>query len=203
MNENNTNNLIPEGYYDAVCVRTSDEEGGQAFARFALTKEGDKKQVVADFKILNSPDAPAYPLRWYGFFTKDSAKRTVESLRYMGLKGTDLAAVQTQELDQIVSVKVEHNEWDGKTFARIGFVNAPGGGVVKLAKPMGMDSLRQFAAMMRDSLAKVPEAAGERYEAQTAASPSNGAPAASQGGQASPPPMQEEAPPPMEDDIPF
>lgn len=159
-------NLIPEGYYDAVAVPTTDESGVVAYARFGLS-EKDTKQVSAHFKIMNPPAGVTlgFPLSWYGYLSKDAAKRTCESLRYMGLKGDDLGAAEEQELNQIVSVKIGHNTWEGKTTARVEFVNAAGGGVVKLKKPMGKDQVRQFAAMMRESMGRLPEVNSERATA--------------------------------------
>jgi hypothetical protein len=81
----------------------------------------------------------------------------------MGLRGDDLLQVETQNLDQVVSVKVEHNEWDGKVRARVAFVNAAGAGAVKLKKPMEDGAKREFAAMMRAKVATVAEVAGTRH----------------------------------------
>jgi hypothetical protein len=170
MNDENKN-LIPEGYYEAVAVETTDDQGVCAYARLALTKGGGK-QVAAHFKILNPPEgfSAGFPLPWYGAFTatmvgdsgKSVAQRTCESLRHMGLKGDDLTECESQPLDQIVSVKVEHNEWEGKTRARIAFVNPVGGGTIKLNNPMPEIEKRKFAAMMKGSLGKLPVTAGER-----------------------------------------
>jgi hypothetical protein len=201
----NYEDMIPEGYYEAVAVKTQDEGGGEAYARFALTKAGNR-QVAAHFKILNPPEGVSvkYPLPWYGAFSstpmgkkgKTVAQVTVESLRAMGLKGNDLAAAQDQDLDQLVSVMVEHNEWDGKVRPRIAFVNTPGGGAIKLNNPMPLQEVRKFAAMMRDSLGKVPEVGGTRVASQ--------APAAEQASHnTTSAPVDDQPPPPEEDDIPF
>ncbi len=210
MSENS--NLIPEGHYDAVAVPTTDEQGMERVARFAWTKT-DVRQVHAWFELLSGPHQGAR-LPWYGFFTKGAGKRTIESLRYMGFTGDDLEAAENQPLDQIVSVKVGHNEYEGKTNARIDWVNRAGGGVVKLNKPMSKDELRQFAAMMRDSVSGVPAEEGERRPAnRAAAQPGNGQrqtthdPHAEEGGP--PPATQPDSYPdsygtePTDDDIPF
>ncbi len=154
-------NLVPEGYYDAVCVPSTYEENGAVCSARLSTTKNNTKQVAATFEILIGPYA-GRRLVWFGYFTKDTAKRTVESLRYMGLKGDDLDACQVQTLDQRVSIKVGHNEYDGKTTARVDFVNQPGGGGLKLTAPMSKDAARAFAAMMTASLKKVPEVAGEK-----------------------------------------
>ena len=38
----------------------------------------------------------------------------------------------------------EHNEWEGKVSARVAWVNAPGGGTIKIAKPMDEAQKRQL-----------------------------------------------------------
>lgn len=160
-------NLVPEGHYEAVCVRSTYEEGGEpVFARLCTSK-GGTKQVAATFQILGGPQ-DGRRLVWFGFFTKDTAKRTVESLRYMGLKGTDLAAVEEQQLDQRVSIKVGHNMYDGKTTARVDFVNQLGAGGMKLTAPMSRDDVRKFAAMMGESMKKVAEVDAPRASARPA-----------------------------------
>lgn len=160
--------IIPAGYYDAVAVETADEQGALAFARLSLTAKGDRK-VTAQFQILNPPAgfSVRFPIWWNGTFTEKSARRTVESLRLMGFKGDDMLAIETQRLDQIVSVLVEHGEWEGKTTPRVAFVNAPqsGNGIVKIKNPMTDDAKRQFAAMMRGKISSVPDVDGERYVA--------------------------------------
>ena len=210
-------NLLAPGYYDAVAVEKTDDQGVVAFARWELSKN-DAKQVIAYFQLIGHPEV--FPIPWRGSFAstmlgesgKSVAQRTVESLRYMGLKGDDLLAIENQELNQIVSLQVEHDEWEGKTRLKVAWVNKPGGGVIKV-KPLPEEAKRKFAAMMRASLAKVPEVEGERYapsrvpnEAAQAvaavregmpATPPNGAPASNQRSYQAPPPD------PMEDDIPF
>lgn len=187
--------LLPPGYYDAVCIKKADDQGVMAFARLDGTKSGDP-QVTADFKILNPPDGyPSQSIRWFGSFKEKAARRTVESLRLMGFRGNDFLQLDGQELDQIVSVLVEHNEWQGKVNARIAFINPPGGAPVKLSNPLSIDAKRQFAAMMMSKLDKVPEVAGERYTGSTDAP---AAPTATKNAVA-----QEQPPPMMDDDIPF
>jgi len=170
--------LVPEGYYAAVAVPTTTEDGTTAVARFALSKNETRKVLVA-FEVIEGEFA-GRRLFWDGYFTKDTAKRTVQSLRYMGFKGDDLGAAESQPLNQRVSIKVGWNTWEGKTYARVEFVNSPGGAVIKLANPMSADDRRKFAAMMRTSVAGVPEVAGETVDRVNAPAvpdaPSNGSP---------------------------
>lgn len=196
-----TSNLIPVGYYRAVAVPVN-IDGAEFWAQFGETKAG-APQVAITFAILDGPQA-GRRCAWFGYFTADTIKRTIESLRYCGFKGDELATLLTQKINQEVSITVEHNEWDGKVTARVAWVNAAGGGGIKLAKPLGTDQLRLFSAKMKMHVKGVAE-----VNAPAAAAP---APAAQP---ATPPPEPAEdrgddpwrssagAPPPGDSDIPF
>lgn len=205
--------LPPPGTYNAVLIERTDDQGLTAYARWSLT-QGEKKQVSGTFKLLDPPGNPT--VNWYGSFSstvmggtgKTVAQRTVESLRYVGFKGNDFLELENQKLDQIVSITIEHevSEKDGKTYLKVGWVNQLGGGVIKIARPLSTEDKRKFAAMMRDSLAKVPEVDGERHESTSNAPATNGSPSSS--------PAEDDGswggdprndPPPMDDnsDIPF
>lgn len=205
--------LPQPGTYNAVAIERTDDQGLTAYVRWSLTREGNK-QVSATFRLIDAPGNPA--VTWYGSFSstvmkkanKTVAQRTVESLRYMGFKGNDFLELEMQKIDQIVSITVEHevSEKDGKTYLKVGWVNQIGGGVIKIARPLSTEDKRKFAAMMRDSLSRVQEVDGERYESSSSAPASNGVQSSS------PPPADDSGwggsagdnpPPPMEDDIPF
>lgn len=200
--------LVPEGYYDAVAVKTMDDVGVEAFARLAVANSGTN-QVVADFQLINlAPgiNPPRWPLRWYGYFTDGTTDRTIEALRAMGFRGDDFMELETQKLNQIVRVKVEHNDYNGKITARIAFVNAPGGGVVKLNNPMDADDKRRFAAVMKGNLRSIPDRDGARTtsEQQQLAAPDRpAAPPRNRGGAKSTSGAYNPDVPPGDDDIPF
>ena len=155
--------IIPEGYYEAVATRVSGEDG-EDMVRFGLASN-DTKQALVYFKLIDSGQV----LPWFGYFTKASYKRTVESFRYMGFKGDDLAAINSQELLQKVSVQIEHDTRtvetdDGPkevTRARICWVNRVGRGAIKLKKPMSKVDLGKFAAMMKATLSSIGDVDGE------------------------------------------
>jgi len=176
--------LIPPGFYNAVAVPT-DVDGAQLWAQFGETKNGTK-QVVLHFEILDGAHA-GKRLPWFGFFTANSADRTIESLRACGFKGDDLALAQDQEMSLRVSVTVEHSTWEGKTRAKIAWVNRPGGGGVKLEKPMDANALRMFSASLKTRVAGKPVVSGEKGEP----------------GKAPPPSDSFEPPPPTDDKLPF
>lgn len=162
--------LIPESFYRAVAVKP---------IQFGEAKTGTK-QVLVQFEIIDGPHSGRL-LPWFGFFSEKAHERTLEALRLCGFKGDDLMAVLEQPMDQEVSITVEHEVYEGKSHARVAWVNAPGGGGVTLAKPMGADQFRQFAAQLKSKLAKVPAVDGKKAERGIAA-PVNGAGAAREPG---------------------
>lgn len=176
---------IPPGFYNAVAVPV-DTDDGKVWAQFGEAKNGTP-QVLLHFKILDG-EYQGYQLPWFGYFKKDSMERTLKSLRYAGFRGDDLTDLPEQPLDLKVSITVEHQEFDGKTYARVAWVNRPGGAGVKLASPMKGDKLRNFAAQMRRHAQQVPEIAGERADG-------NGAPSTA--------PPQTADGHPVTDEIPF
>lgn len=188
--------LIPQGYYRAVAVPVHTDDG-EVWVQFGETKDGSP-QVAVQFAILDGPHA-GRRCTWFGFFTEKSIKRTIESLRFCGFKGDDLAKLPFQPISQEVSITVEHNEWDGKTSARVAWVNAPGGGGVKLEKPMSKDQLRLFGAKLKGHVKQVAEVSGSAAEApQPSSRAATNAGGQTEGGWAS-----NEPPPPSDSDIPW
>lgn len=191
-------NLIPAGFYRAVAVALNSPDG-ETFVQFGESKNGNP-QVVVNFEILEGEQA-GRRIAWFGYFTEKTAPRTVESLRYCGFVGNDLAAAVTQQLDQEVQIVVGHEDYQGKTSAKVQWVNRGGGDGYRLEKSMDRNALRQFAAQMKGAVMSAPEVAGKKAE--------RGAPPKGNG----PPPLSEDqkqwtTPAPdggrvADDDIPF
>lgn len=154
--------LIPEGFYDAVAVEVVHDER-LSFAYMSENKKGTR-QVVVSMRLLNCEwDGRMVP--WYGYLTVKTAERTCQSLRYMGLKGDLLDQVEHQQLNQIVRVKVEINEYNGNTSNRIGWIDRHGSsGNMTGTPPMSEHDKKEFSALMRQSMAKLPEETGPRHE---------------------------------------
>ena len=148
--------MITEGYYNARPVRIKDDNGVDVWATFGRASTGTQ-QVLMQFELIDDGEHKGKKLPWFGFFTEGSWERTVESLRHCGFQGNDLHTLNEQKLDQVVSVKVEHetNQSNGRVYVRIAFVNAAGSGAVKLNNPMSRDELRDFSAMMKNKIAGV------------------------------------------------
>jgi hypothetical protein len=193
-------NPVPEGYYTGVVVPVKGDDGEHKIRWGRAGNENRTRQILVYFEIVEGEHAGTV-LPWWGYFTKDSAKRTVESLRFCGFKGEDLSDANNQPLNQKVQLVVEHQERDDKVYARVAWVNQHGRSAIKLKDPMTNDDVMKFSAMMRESVAKIDEFKGEEVTPSNgqsnAAPPSPDMPRNDAWGEANDPPPQEE------DDIPF
>jgi hypothetical protein len=141
-----TSGLVPVGYYAAKVVPISvDEE--EVWAQFGETGTGTM-QVVLHFEITDG-EFRGRRLPWFGYFTDDSWTRTMDSLEIAGFEGDDVEQFAKQEVDKLVSITVDHNEYEGKTRARVAWVNKPGGGVVKVSNPLDSKGLRLLASKLK------------------------------------------------------
>jgi hypothetical protein len=140
--------LIPEGTYTA-CAVAADVQWGHT--------SGGKEQIVVPFRILDG-EARGRVITWFGFFTDKTWERTMQSLRYAGWTGDDVANLG--DLPNQVEIVIGHEEYDGKTRAKIQWVNQIGGGKIQLNNPMADGALRKFAAAMRSRAKGVNEVAG-------------------------------------------
>lgn len=68
---------------------------------------------------------------WYGYFSELTAEKTIEQMEIMGWDGVDISNPQGLDANK-VQIVVEHEEGqDGKTRARVRWVNRIGGVAVK------------------------------------------------------------------------
>lgn len=127
-------------------------------------------------------------LGWRGFFTEKTTERTIESLRYMGFEGDDLSNLVGLDKNE-VDLVVEDEEYEGKLYPRVQFVNKPRGPSVKTV--LAGDKLGAFAASMKEKFRAHDASQGKRVSTKPAAAkPPAGDP-------------RPEPPPIGEDDLPF
>ncbi|HVY62177.1 MAG TPA: DUF669 domain-containing protein [Planctomycetota bacterium] len=127
--------ILPIGKYRARAIE----------AQLGETKTG-KEQVVVRFELLND-GFEGQTITWFGVFATDKmAKRILEGLRACGWRGTDIGDL-SGVTDCDVEIEVEHNTWEGKTSARVKWVNRIGGGPA--VTPLAPDKARAFAARMK------------------------------------------------------
>lgn len=179
-----TDNLLPAGNYKAVAVPV-DVDGTVSYAQFGVAGEKKTKQVLVQFEILDGPFA-GRKVPWWGYFTQNTYERTIEALRACGFKGDDLMGLLSQELTNEVQIVTEISEWQGKSNARVRWVNASGGGI-KMANPMATNDLRAFAAQLKAKVGAIKEVQGKKAERGAAQQPES----------------SHEPPPPADEDCPF
>lgn len=66
---------------------------------------------------------------WDGFLTDDAAEKTLEQLENCGWNGKKLDSKLEGMGSKQVELVVDHEEHEGKTYARVRWVNRPGGNV--------------------------------------------------------------------------
>jgi hypothetical protein len=132
--------MLEKGFYRARAVE------------YALGKtEKGNRQVAVRFQTFDSEDRPGEQITWYGYFTEKTAERTLESLQHCGWEGddiTDLAGIERNE----VQLVVEHEEYEGKTHARVAWVNRAGGGGIAIKAPLDEAEKVDFAREVKAKL---------------------------------------------------
>ena len=186
----NEKRMLPEGKHRAVAVDA-----------MIGTTEGWTEQVAIRFQLLDEPDGFT-TATWYGTFASDAATEfTVKAMRVAGFGGndlTDLSSLKRDDTPEVVVV-VEHETYKGVTRAKVKYVNAAAGPMMKNA--LTGKGAEDFAAKMRARFAAFDQREGR---VQAPAVP-RGKPRAAPTRNEPPPPSDDDAQAPWEssDDSPF
>lgn len=153
--------LYPAGYHLAKCVEWALTE----------TKKGDP-QVFLKFKALDGTEPPAY----FGGFGERSLPFTLKALRACGWTGSDVTEIEHANagLDRNeVSLKVEHETYEGVERAKVSFVNAPG----QALKPLDPAKKASFAQQMKAQILALEQGQPRPAAAKAPSGPPPGHPA--------------------------
>lgn len=131
--------LTPIGTYRARGVAGS--------AQLGKTDAG-APQIAAAYEITAEGPHQGTTLPWFGFFTDKTKKRTLESLRLSGWSNDDIGEIEGFG-DTEVDIVVGHSTWEGKTSARVDWVNRAGSGGIALKSPMNDAERKAFAAKLK------------------------------------------------------
>ncbi len=135
--------MIKAGRYQAKFLETSG---------LGKSKNGSD-QIVIRFELIDG-DFAGHTLLWYGSFTGNAAKVTTDALRTLGWDGKDIREFSEGKNAgncpagfglHDVSVTVSLNSYQGKTAARIDFVNPKDG--------LGIQGVKRMEASDADALA--------------------------------------------------
>jgi hypothetical protein len=130
--------MIPNGSYTA-----------KAKSGALGTTSGGKEQVAVQF-VVGDGEQAGETITWYGYFTEKSVDRTLESLRIAGWRGDDLADLSdlSREDAPVVELVIAAEVYEGKTNARVKWINRPGNGPA-LKKQLDAPAAQSFAEKMR------------------------------------------------------
>ena len=113
-------------------------------------------QIAVELQITEGESA-GQTITWFGYFTEKTEERTLESLRTLGWQGDDLDKLDTVTGD--CSIVVEQETWEGKTSAKVQWINKVGGGLA-LSAPMDAGAARAFAERMKGKVIASRQASG-------------------------------------------
>lgn len=142
------NGRIPNGYYQGRAIRVELEDGSKKYVQLGLSKRSETRQLLVMFKI-ESGEFAGMTFPWFGYFSDDSAQRTIESLRLMGWKGKSFATINDEELNQLVSLTIETEDYEGKTRTRVSWVNDLSGPKIELEKMLDAKSLKDLDKLVK------------------------------------------------------
>lgn len=136
--------IVAKGYHRGRAIPGS--------AEFGTSPEKGTNFVRVTFEIVDG-EFKGGRVSWDGYFTDASSQRTVESLTHCGCvfpdnDVTNLAGIDANE----VSLDVEHEEYDGKTYARVAWVNSLSRGI-KAELKMGDTQKAAFKNSMMGKIA--------------------------------------------------
>jgi hypothetical protein len=176
--------LVPVGTYRAKALQ------------WVLTEIGEKKTpaVAIEFAFV---DPELGKITWDGWLSEKALERTVESLRHCGWEGSDVSELHGLDANEVELV-IEHEEYEGNTYAKVRWVNRGGG--LSHKTPLSGHAAKFFASQLKDKIkaldaskgATAPRTAPKSQSARRSAPTSSADPA----GPPEPPPLSD-------DDIPW
>jgi hypothetical protein len=117
------------------------------------TSENGKEYIAISFEIMEG-EAIGRRVPWRGFFTEKTQTRTLEALRYCGWDGHDFLKLDGMNKN-LVQLDISEEEYKGKMYPKVQWVNRLGGMAVKNAMT---DAQRAaFAARMKGPALAVPK----------------------------------------------
>lgn len=116
--------------------------------------------VAIEF-AMTDPELAGQTMDWTGWLSDAAYARTVESLRYCGWRGDNLEELTGLDANEVELV-VGDEEYEGKKYKRVKFVNRIGG--LALKTPLAGDKAKSFAASMRDKIRALDAAKGQKAQ---------------------------------------
>lgn len=132
--------LLPQGEYRVRCIAH----------KWGETNKNKYEQIGIALQIIEGKYANKR-LSYYGTFASDKAEEiTISAMRALGFRGVDICDLSSMYEGEAVAT-VEHEEYEGKTRARVKWLN---GADVIMKKEMTPQELNRFAQRMKAKLAR-------------------------------------------------
>lgn len=145
-------------------------EAGDYRARAVKAQLGKAKsgnpQIGVEFELL---DFTGQRIGWYGSFSDAAFDITMRGLTAAGFHGADVSDVSWVEGAPEVVLVVAHEEWEGKTRAKVKFINSPGG--VNMKDALVGNEAKSFADRMKGRVLAYQSSAGAPKPAARPAAP--------------------------------
>jgi len=131
--------MIPKGKHRAFATK----------GEFGKSKHKGTDFVAVEFEIMGDSPHKGEHITWWGYFTEATQGRVVESLQHAGCtfpndEITDLEGLGSTE----VEIVVEHETYEGKTRAKVQWVNEMGGGGPQIVA-MAPEAKSAFSSKLR------------------------------------------------------
>lgn len=155
MSNEQPRELIPEGWYNARAVKVKDVHGSEQWVVWGKSgneqTDPEKRKFRAAMKLrVMEGDYDGWEGVWFGYCSPKAWENTIEQLRACGFEGDDVDQANSQDLGQPVRIVIEHEEYDGKTYARVGYIVESGSGaLIESLEPLKPEEMRNFAAEMK------------------------------------------------------
>lgn len=132
-------NLIQPGRHRATCFEFE----------FPEPKPGKAHSIALGWRFSDGDADQGRIITSWHYFSDGALAFTLEALRAAGWRGEDPSEITLEDIGNEVELVIRHEEYEGKTRARVQFVNQLGGGMVKSEKRLEGNDLKKFGASMK------------------------------------------------------
>lgn len=117
-------------------------------------------QVAVNFSL--STDEGPQKITYFGYFTEKAAKYTIQNLITCGLKGNHPAG--DLEIGKQVELVIENEAYEGKTRAKVRYINEIGAAKNFVSSDVAKAKLSQFEGMVMEARQNNPKKAASDDE---------------------------------------
>lgn len=142
--------MLANGEYEATAIPEESTLGESS---------SGTPRIEVQFYVQTPVESHGQKIIWYGYLTPAAMPRTVEALRTMGWTGNDLRNLSTIGANN-VQIVIEGEEYQGKTYAKVKWVNSLGGRRVVIDPEKKLAMARALASQIKamEAAASAPPA---------------------------------------------